>query len=379
MMSELNSSSSSDPAGDYLSSPLYSRSLAGALATGLSDHLTPEMLSRARRRLHRKALVIGLWYVGSFLAILLTDGYLSLLSTMSFALALAGVGFNIQHDANHNAFFASSTKRLSLANRIGGWSMYALGADATRWRYRHNILHHSSPNVTGVDSDIDLGPLARFSPDQPHRPWHRYQHYYLWVLYLFTSLEIMFTDISSLVYEHRHPTPRRPRPSLPTWLTAISTKLLALGVLIGLPMLFHPVPDVLLGALLVVFSAGLLLALVFQPAHVVVGSAFNAKDSPRPRFHEAQLASTMDFAGKSYLSRAFSYYAGGLDHQVEHHLFPYLPHTVYPELEDLVDRIASSFSLTRQKSSSPLKALVLHYRHLRVMARPVSPPTGVKY
>ena len=145
-------------------SPIESFSVA--LTRAVETRLDPATLRRAHRHLHHKALVIVLWYLGAYFALIFVSGWLlGALACAAMALALAAVGFNIQHDANHNAFFATGgTKRLTGANRVAGWSMFALGADANRWIYRHGTLHHSAPNIVGVDTDIALGPLARLAP-----------------------------------------------------------------------------------------------------------------------------------------------------------------------------------------------------------------------
>ena len=351
--------------------PVQTGGFAGALTRAVSARLDAVTLRAAHRRLHVKAIIIGAWYVGSFAAVVLTSGWLAgILASVSLSFAFAAVGFNIQHDANHNAFFAASTKRLTRANRIVGWSMFVVGADANRWLYRHNTLHHGSPNVAGIDADINLGPLARLAPFQRRYFWHRYQHIYLWPLYCFTVLEIMFNDVATLVGASRHARSSRSRLSEAT--VAVLTKLAFVALMVGLPSLTHPFWVVIVGGLGVMFAVGFLLGVVFQSAHVVEGAEFAQADARPPyQWHEWQVRSSLDFShGSGPLSRLFRWYTGGLDHQTEHHLFPRLPHTAYPLIAPVVSSVCADFNIPRRVQPSFHAAVASHFRHLRAMGRP---------
>jgi linoleoyl-CoA desaturase len=354
--------------------PAAAESFSVTLSRAVGVRLDPATLRRAHRRLHRKALVIGLWYLGAFVGLLLASGWvLGVLACAAMAFAVAAVGFNIQHDANHNAFFAThGRKRLTLANRVAGWSMFALGADANRWIYRHGTLHHSAPNVAGVDTDIALGPLARLSPEQRYWPWHRFQHVYLWFLYCFTSIEIMFSDVAVLALESAGLRAVKRKPQFRDYAIAVSTKLLAACVLIGIPMFFHPAWIVLLGAAGVTLLSGFILGVIFQAAHVVEEAEFaNQVSRNGYRWHEWQVRSSLDFShGSGPLSKALRWYAGGLDHQTEHHLFPRVPHTAYPEITTVVTEVCERFGIPRHVQPSLRAALASHARHIRAMGRP---------
>ncbi len=351
--------------------PTSTGGFAGALNRAVTERLDAATLRDARRRLHVKAVIIATWYLGSFVGVIVASGWaVTLLAAFSLALAFAAVGFNIQHDANHNAFFATSSKRLSRANRLVGWSMFALGADANRWLYRHNTLHHGSPNVVGLDSDINLGPLARLAPFQRRYFWHRIQHLYLWPLYSVTVLEIMFNDVATLVGVSRHH--RRSRSRLSEAVVAVLTKVGFLALMLGLPVLTHPLWVVALGALGVVLVVGFVLGVVFQSAHVVEGAEFaEAGSRPPYQWHEWQVRSSIDFShGSGPLSRLFRWYAGGLDHQTEHHLFPRLPHTAYPIIAPVVSSLCADYGIPRHVQPSFRAAVASHFRHLRAMGRP---------
>jgi linoleoyl-CoA desaturase len=349
------------------------------LTRAVAERLDATTLRAAHHRLHVKAVIIAVWYLASFAGVVLASDWIEeLIAAASLSLAFAAVGFNIQHDANHNAFFATPTKRLSRANRLVGWSMFVVGADANRWIYRHNTLHHGSPNVVGIDSDINLGPLARLAPFQRRYFWHRYQHIYLWPLYCFTILEIMFNDLATLVGASRHS--RSSRSRLSDASVAVITKLGFAAVMLGLPLLNHPFWVVALGALGVMFAVGFLLGVVFQSAHVVEGAEFAAAGSRPPyQWHEWQVRSSFDFShGSGPLSRLFRWYAGGLDHQTEHHLFPRIPHTAYPLIAPVVSAVCADYGIPRHVQPSFHAAVASHFRHIRAMGRPLQfPPANI--
>jgi linoleoyl-CoA desaturase len=350
--------------------PVKTGGFAGALTRAVTDRLDDATLRAAHRRLHVKALVIAAWYLASFAGVILATGWTEgVAACASLALAFTAVGFNIQHDANHNAFFASATKRLSRANRVVGWSMFVIGADANRWLYRHNTLHHGSPNVVGLDGDINLGPLARLAPFQRRYAWHRYQHLYLWPLYCFTALEIMFNDLATLVGASRHSRSATSRVS--ETLIAVLTKAAFVGLMVGVPMINHPFWVVAIGALGVMFAVGFLLGVVFQCAHIVEGAEFaQAGSRPPYQWHEWQVRSSLDFShGSGPLSRLFRWYTGGLDHQTEHHLFPRLPHTAYPLIAPVVTTVCEDYGIPRRVQPSFHAAVASHYRHIRAMGR----------
>ena len=175
----------------------------GVLASRVDEHLDEETLRVGYRRLHRKGAIVAAWYVGSYLLVVFAGSWLvGTIACTSLALSMVAVGFNIQHDANHNAFFPTGgRRRLTTANRLAGLSLNAIGGSSKRWIDGHVHIHHAAPNVVGKDFDIELAPFARLAPAQPHRPWHAYQHLYVWVVYGFTSGSIIIGDVVNTVQE----------------------------------------------------------------------------------------------------------------------------------------------------------------------------------
>jgi len=344
-----------------------------ALNTRVDAALEGAALTAGFTRLHRKAVCVAAWYVASYILVVLASGwFLGVIGCVSLALAMAAVGFNIQHDANHNAFFETSSKRLTSANRRMGWSMYALGASAERWIDGHVLAHHSSTNIEGRDFDISLQPFARLAPSQPRRAWHRLQHVYLWALYAFTGAGIIVADVIATGVEAFTGDRHGRRPGLKSWTSLLVTKVVFVAVMIGVPALMRPWWIVVLGAAGTLALVGILLGVVFQAAHVVVEAEFAHDDEPpTTRWHEWQTRSTVNFAhGDGLVSRVLTWYVGGLNYQIEHHLFPRLPHTVYREISPVVEATCRDHGVPYHVQPSIRRAIASHYHHLRTLGRP---------
>lgn len=349
-------------------------SLGLALNAAVAQRLDEVTLAHAHRRIQRKAVVIGAWYLVSYVVVLFAGSWwLGILACTSFAVAMAGVGFNIQHDANHNALFCTrGTKRLTPANRAVGWSMYALGGSATQWIKGHVNVHHSATNVVGKDDDIALAPFARLAPQQDHRPWHRFQHLYLWALYCFTAVSIMVADVFTAIAEGAGSPGRGRRHSAREYTVLAVTKAVFLGATVVVPLLLHPWWVVVLGIAYTLAVAGLLLGVVFQLAHAVEEAEFRGLDDPQTcGWHEWQVRSTVDFChGEGPVARAVTWYCGGLNYQTEHHLFPRVPHTAYPEIAPVVREVCAAHGVEHRVQPTMRTAVASHYRHLRRLGRP---------
>ena len=233
----------------------------------LTEAVRPSLreLVVARRRLHLKALVIGALAVSSYWY--LVAGHSSVIGQLMAAgvliVALTASATCVFHDANHASF---STSRL--VNRLAGFTGDLLGASSWIWRFKHNNLHHGNTNMVGFDADIDQAPFARLAPDQPWRPWHRYQHFYMWVLYGFLTLQwFLISDYVDLMNHGigRQRFARQPRRR-DVGMIAVG-KLLHASWAIALPLVYHRWWVVLTFYLAISWTVGLLLATMFQLAH----------------------------------------------------------------------------------------------------------------
>ncbi len=318
-------------------------------------------------RMYLKTGVIFAWFLASYLFLLLVAaGPLTLvLGCVSLALAMAGIGFSVQHDANHGGY--SENRKV---NRALAWSLDLIGGSSYIWSWKHNVFHHTHSNVVGLDADVEIEPLGRFAPSQRHRAVHRFQHFYIWALYGFLALKWhLVDDFLNVAYGHVGPQ-RMPRPRGKALAVFVAGKVLFFSWAFVVPMFFHPVLTVLLAYTLTAAVVGVVLSVVFQLAHCVEEAQFPA--IPANNRFEAdwathQLQTTVDFAPHNAL---LTWYVGGLNFQVVHHLFPLVCHLHYPALAGIVAQTAQAHGLKYHSHPTFRSALGSHVRWMRRMGQP---------
>jgi linoleoyl-CoA desaturase len=319
--------------------------------------------------MYAKTTLIIAWFVASWtVLVFFAPGPLSAtLAAISLGLSIAGVGMCIQHDANHGAY-----SRHAWVNRLFGATLDFMGVASFIWRPKHNSCHHSYTNIDGVDFDLDFGSLARLAPAQRRRSWHRYQQFYLWFFYGFLLPKWVFFDDFVILRKRLIGVHALPPPTRRQIASFIGWKLFFVVWAIALPMAFHPWWQVLIFHLIAAFTLGTTLGTVFQLAHCTGQATFpissdkeqGGGDDNRLTNDWAthQLETTVDFAPKS---RILTWFCGGLNFQVEHHLFPKICHLHYPALQTIVSEIAERHGLRHRVSATFAKALVGHFKHLR--------------
>jgi linoleoyl-CoA desaturase len=127
--------------------------------------------------------------------------------------------------------------------------------------------------------------------------------------------------------------------------------------------------QVLLGIVIMHYIAGFILAIIFQPAHVIDGTEFPLPDENRTLANNwavHQLLTTTNFGNGS---RWFSWYVGGLNFQIEHHLFPNICHVHYRKIASIVQSTAHEFGLPYKSSRTFLSALAGHAKLLRDLGK----------
>lgn len=300
--------------------------------------------------------------VVSYLALLLLDASLFQRCALAvvLALALAGIAFSVQHDANHGAYSKSKG-----VNRLIGLALDVLGGSSYVWRFKHNIAHHTYTGISGGDSDIEV-PFGRLVAAQPHNAFHRYQHLYLWVLYgFFVANWQLYQDFNQLrearIAGHKFPRPRNAELAY-----LVGGKLVFFTWAFVLPLCLHPWWGVLGFYALTSAVLSLVLILVFQLAHSVEAAELPAlrvgeKNVPRS-WAVHQVESSADFARGN---RLLSWYVGGLNFQVEHHLFPGICHVHYPTISPIVEATCREFGVRYSANDKFSDALASHVAWLR--------------
>lgn len=331
---------------------------------------TPVEIRRGRRHLHAKATVtlVGAATAYWLLVVADTSWWIRLASAAVLVLALITTATGIMHDANHGSF-----SRFRWLNRLAACSADALGASSWLWRFKHNQLHHGNTNVEGIDSDLAQEPFARLAPGQVWRRWHRWQHVYLWLLYGFFPLKnLLFGDLRNLTTNNVGGQHLSRRPSAAVVARVILGKIVHLGWALVLPLLLNPWQYVLAFYLISSWLVGLSLAIIFQLAHCVDGATFSTSNDWRrdEGFLEHQMRTTVDIASPMpVVGHLFRWVAGGLDHQIEHHMAPRLPHTVYPIVAARFHRLCNEADIHVRSHITVCAALRSHTRWLVAMGR----------
>lgn len=307
--------------------------------------------------------VFALWGVLVFAPI---PAWLGAILALLAGFSIAQVGFNVGHDAIHGSLSSNPN-----VNAIFARSFDVMGASSRMWGWAHNVVHHTYTNVPGTDHDLEPGFYLRFYPKNSRGFLHRFQHLYAFGLYFFTMLVWVFKKDFAQLIERGPATTRR------DVIDVIAGKLLHWAFWIGVPMLLSPFAwwQVLIGYVLVLAMAGFTAAVVFQMAHVVEGPDFpKAKtkvsaDGREPGesvldgdFYAHQLATTANFAPGSAVA---TFFTGGLNHQVEHHLFPRIAHIHYPALAPIVEACAKKHGVPYLAHKSFVAALASHVRVLK--------------
>jgi len=294
--------------------------------------------------------VVDTWWQALPLAILL-------------GLSVAAIGFNIEHDGSHQAY-----SNHAWINRMMAMTLDLVGASSYVWHWKHSVVHHTYVNVTDHDTDIEISPFGRLSPHQKRFSFHRWQQFYLWPLYGLNVIKWHFYDDFRDVILGRVGSTRMPRPKRWELAGFIGGKALLFTLVLGLPLLFHPAWIVVLFYAVTVSLAGVVISVVFQLAHCVEEAEF-----PMPRQHQHsmenawavhQVETTVNFARRS---RVQSWLLGGLNFQIEHHLFPRICHVNYPALSHVVEQTCRDFGLKYREHRSFAAGLLSHFRWLRCM------------
>lgn len=273
------------------------------------------------------------------------------------------IGFNVMHDGGHGSY--SNKKWL---NEIMGHSLNIMGASTFMWKFKHNIIHHTYTNIEGHDDDIDIKPFIRTNVEEKRYFLHRFQHIYAFFLYTLTYLfwwayKDFYKYFTKTILDKKIPA-MKPKNHFGFWLT----KLFHITVFIIIPIYFVGWQHALIGYLIMAGVTGLVISIVFQLAHVVEDVDFPMPNEETLKIEENwfvhQLQTTANFSTRS---KIVSWMTGGLNFQVEHHLFPRISHIHYPAISKIVQQVCEKYNIPYNEYPTLGKAIGSHLSYLRVI------------
>ena len=283
---------------------------------------------------------------------------------------LASIGFNVMHDACHGSY--SSRKWV---NETLGLTLNALGGNAFIWKFKHNIIHHTYTNVDGVDDDIAKSPLMRMCSSQKWVPAHRFQHIYMVPIYAISSFAwVLLIDFNKYFRQKVHNTALQ-KMSAKEHIIFWASKLLYVLFYIAIPVYCVGWGYWAIGFAVMHVALGFTLAIVFQLAHVVEHVDFVAVEGMEHKQIENewaihQLKTTANFAPRNKL---INWYVGGLNYQVEHHLFPRISHVHYPAISGIVQKTCREFNLPYHSFPTMGASVASHFKMMkRLGAKPAA-------
>jgi len=315
-------------------------------------------------KIYLKSFVIVLWMLVSFIIIFFAENNaLKLLACISFGISNAGLGFNLFHDAVHGSL--SSNKNI---NQFFSFFTCTLsGAAHFFWRHKHNVLHHQFPNIQNWDDDLETRDGLRLSPHQPWARKYKFQHLYAPFIYGLTTMEWFFikdfVQYFSLKMNKWQSIPKmKMKDHIEFWVS----KAIYFSYAVALPLSVFSISQYAIGFLVFHFSFSVTLASIFQLAHVMDECDFpevNQKLGELDRGRAAlQLTTTVNFAPKN---KFVTWFSGGLNYQVEHHLFPSISHRYYPLIAPIVEKTCREFNYPYNSIPTYWEALKSHFNALK--------------
>ena len=282
--------------------------------------------------------------------------------TFVMGVGMAGVGFCVAHDALHGAYSSRPW-----VNKLLGFSFDVVGANGYMWKITHNVIHHTYTNIHDVDEDLTVSPLLRLSPGARLYWFHRFQHLYGFFAYGFATINWLFAkDFQQFLKKDIGPYTDKKHPAGEV-AVLVAGKVVTYFWMIILPLVVLDITwwQFLIGFLTLHVTAGMILGIIFQLAHVVEGPEFPQPDEQGNMEYAwlvHEMHTTANFAARN---KALSWYIGGLNYQIEHHLFPQVCSVHYPALAPIVQDIASKHNIPYHYNPTLRSAMASHYRMLK--------------
>lgn len=318
-------------------------------------------------KLFAKAIILGISFllVYTHLVFFTPAYWAAILECIVLGGLTAAIGFNVMHDGAHGSF-----SRKQWVNELAGLSLNFLGANVFMWKTKHNVVHHTFTNIDGVDDDIDARPFLRLCETQKHYKIHQFQHLYFWAAYSLLYLYwIFFTDYEKYFTRRVGNMPLKAM-SIKEHIVFWAFKVFHAGLFIALPIYTVGFVPWLVGFILYGMVTGFVLSMVFQLAHTVEDTHFPVAVQPENQIEADwaihQLQTTANFATEN---RVMTWLLGGLNFQIEHHLFPTISHIHYPAISKIIKGLCEEYGIRYIEFPKTRMAVASHIAHLHQMGR----------
>jgi len=354
----------------FVGDEIWQKNFAAAVRQNVNNYFKERGIStKGNLVLLSQTVAMLALYIVPFILLLTTamTTWLALAMTIIMGIGMAGIGMCVMHDAVHGSY---SNKEW--INKIMAGTMYLLGSNVFNWKIQHNVMHHAYTNIEGYDEDIAVSSVIRLSQFAPVKKIHYYQHILAFFFYGLLTITKLTNDFVQLARYNKEGITRKfnINPTM-EYAKMVVIKLIYLFVLIGLPLLFTRFAwwQVLLGFVIMHWAAGCILSTVFQMAHVVEGAEQFEPDADgiiHTEWAVNEVRTTSDFARNNLL---LNWYVGGLNFQIEHHLFPNVCHVHYRKIAPIVEKTAKEFGLFYNQKPSFIAALGSHVRRLKQLGQ----------
>lgn len=340
-------------------SPFYEE-----LKQSVSNYFTEKKISQTGGiRLISKAVFLMLILIVSYVALIFGSPSLGIAICfwLLISFAFIAIGFNVMHDGGHGSF--SNSKVL---NKLASYSLSIMGGSSQMWNLKHNVLHHTFTNIEGIDDDIAVNPFMRMCKQQKKYKMHRFQHIYFVFLYSLLYFWWIFYMDFYKYFTNKIGDFEIPKMTIKQHLGFWGSKLAYVLFFIVIPIYTLGFQNFLIGYLVFLVCTGLVISLVFQLAHTVEETEFpdTVNNKLESDWATHQIKTTANFAPNNPL---ITWFVGGLNYQIEHHLFPQISHVHYPKIRPIIKNVCEKYNISYHEYPSMINALASHVRYLKLM------------
>jgi len=257
------------------------------------------------------------------------------------------------HNGNHAGF-----SHYPWGNVLGGFSMDFIGSSSLVWSMEHQVAHHMEPNEYQKDNDFAIGdPYLRFNKWISRSWWHKWNHILTVAIMPFGTWRWYFADIA-IMLEGSVGSVKFHRTTMDLF-NCFFWKFAWLLRFFVLPIYLHGFSS-LITVVIVQFMSAEIMENIFIVNHI------QSELDPPKNGHWAvrQVHATSNWSSGSLF---WNWFSGGLNHQIEHHLFPSVSYFLYPKISPIVQQTCKEFNIPYFNFSNYSRAWYGMFHHLKTL------------